>query len=110
LPVLDLPVVDDPVQTREVVPTQTACLDWSRGGEGADRWQRFGFDLTHAPKGSTAHCIFGPTDLNPMAFFGLGFKMSSVTLQFLLERAEYALEQCALLLGILIDRLLDGLA
>jgi hypothetical protein len=45
-----------------------------------------------------------------MAFFGLGFKMSSVTLQFLLERAGYALEQCGLLLGILIDRLLDGLA
>jgi hypothetical protein len=45
-----------------------------------------------------------------MAFFGLGFKMSSVTRQFLLERADYALEQCALLLGILIDRLLDGLA
>ena len=45
-----------------------------------------------------------------MAFFGLGFRMSSVTLQFLLERAAYTLEQCGLLLGILIDRMLDGLA
>jgi hypothetical protein len=61
-------------------------------------------------KSAPAHCIFGPADLNPMAFFGLAFKMSSVTLQFLLERAAYALKQCGLLLGILSDQMLDGLA